>query len=415
MTQYSEPLQRKLLPSHRHGPRPLPLNLITAANLYLSSNAALPLLRSGLLSWSPSLEKRGKSLLGALENENSDAFAAQVEMLSRARAAEFIEGLELYRNHPYQRDLSEPKILWAQGSTQLLDYNPRSKGQPLLIVPSLVNRHYILDLTAESSFMRWLVGQGFRPFLVDWGAPGSVERNFTITDYITQRLESALDCVMDVCTRSISVIGYCMGGLLATSLALRNQDAINGLVLLATPWDFHSGNAAQAQLMANVGAALEPLLQTTGEVPVDVIQMLFSSLDPLLVERKFVGFAGWNMQSKAAVSFVALEDWVNDGVPLAAPVARECFAGWYGANSPASGTWCVAGEIVDPTTFEKPSLVVIPANDRIVPPQSAASLCTALPFVEIKSPSAGHIGMMIGGKAETKVWKPVAQWLQELH
>ena len=58
-----------------------------------------------------------------------------------------------------------------------------------------------------------------------------------------------------------------------------------------------SAGAANGQYGGGSGAKL----QTTGEVPVDVIQMLFSSLDPLLVERKFVGFAGWNMQSKAAV------------------------------------------------------------------------------------------------------------------
>lgn len=415
MTPHSEHFPGKPPPpSGRHGPRPLPLNLITAASLYLSSNAALPLLRNGSLNWSPSLEKAGKSLLDALEKTNPDVFAAHVETLSRARAAEFVAGLEQYRNHPYRRDLSEPEILWTDGSTQLLDYNSESKGQPIVIVPSLINRHYILDLTAESSFMRWLVGQGFRPFLVDWGAPGTVERNFTMTDYITQRLEPALDRIVDVCARPISVIGYCMGGLLATSLAVRNQDFVNGLVLLATPWDFHSGDVGQAKAMADVGAGLAPLLQAVGEVPVDVIQTLFSGLDPFLVERKFVGFAGRDMQSKAAISFVALEDWVNDGVPLAAAVARECFAGWYGANSPASGAWRVEGEVVDPTAFKKPSLVVIPSTDRIVPPQSAAALGVALPFATIQRPPAGHIGMMVGRKAEAQVWKPVARWLEEL-
>ena len=41
------------------------------------------------------------------------------------------------------------------------------------------------------------------------------------------------------------------------------------------------------------------------------------------------------------------EDWLNDGVPLAAPVARECIGGWYGANAPARGAWRVAGLPVD--------------------------------------------------------------------
>ena len=132
--------------------------------------------------------------------------------------------------------------------------------------------------------------------------------------------------------------------------------------------------------MADVWTGLEPLLQTVGEVPGDVIQTLFSGLDPFLVERKFIGFAGRDMQSKAAIAFVALEDWVNDGVPLAASAARESFAGWYGANSPASGARSARS-----TACKKPSLVVIPSTDRMVSPQSAAALCVALPFATIQA------------------------------
>jgi polyhydroxyalkanoate synthase len=66
------------------------------------------------------------------------------------------------------------------------------------------------------------------------------------------------------------------------------------------------------------------MLRQAGELPVDVIQALFAGLDPLLVVRKFVKFAGLDPASPSAAQFVALEDWLNDGVPLAAEVTREC-------------------------------------------------------------------------------------------
>src|SRR3546814_10267711 len=47
-------------------------------------------------------------------------------------------------------------------------------------------------------------------------------------------------------------------------------------------------------------------------------------LDPQLVVRKFLAFGRLDAASRKAEEFVALEDWLNDGVPLAAPVAREC-------------------------------------------------------------------------------------------
>ena len=66
-------------------------------------------------------------------------------------------------------------MLWQEGTTRLLDYAPAG-GMPVLAVPSLVNRAYILDLAPDNSLMRYLAGLGLRPFLVDWDAPGEVER-----------------------------------------------------------------------------------------------------------------------------------------------------------------------------------------------------------------------------------------------
>lgn len=412
---YSAPSPaRPPLEGPRLGPRPLPLNLMAASNLYLSSNAALPLLRNGSLSWSRALAKAGKSLLDALPKENPDVFAAKVERLSRSRAAAFVTGIERYRHHPYRRALTDPPVLWADGAIRLLDYGSGQDAPPVILIPSLINRHYILDLNEERSFVRWLAAEGFRPFVVDWGVPGEVERSFTLSDYIL-RLEPALDRITDVADGApISVIGYCMGGLLAVSLVLRNREMINGLVLLATPWDFHAGGADQAEVLTQIGAGLEPVLQMLGELPVDFLQTMFSGLDPLLVERKFVSFAAKDPGAPEALAFVALEDWVNDGVPLAAPVARECFAEWYGANSPARGRWMVDGDPVDPAGFDRPSLVVIPSADRIVPPNAAAALGEALPDTTMLELAAGHIGMVVGGKAKSEMWRPVAKWLAAL-
>ena len=115
--------------------------------------------------------------------------------------------------------------------------------------------------------------------------------------------------------------------------------------------------------------------------------------------------------SDEAEAFVALEDWLNDGVALAAPVARECLLGWYGDNTPARGVWRVAGEAIDPTRIELPTLVAIPESDRIVPPQSAQALARAIPGAEVLEPASGHIGMVVGRRAEKGLWRPLGDWL----
>src|SRR5690606_25917063 len=115
-------------------------------------------------------------------------------------------------------------------------------------------------LSARASLMRWLAGQGFRPYLVDWGAPGAEERQFDLTAYVAARLEPALDAALAASGRKPAVIGYCMGGLLALALALRRAPDIAGLACLATPWDFHAERADQARLLGAGLPFLEPLL-----------------------------------------------------------------------------------------------------------------------------------------------------------
>lgn len=408
-------------PAPRLGPRPLPLHLMAAALTWTSSRAALPLLSSGSLPWRPALRAAGAALEASLEKVDPEVFQGAVERQLNVRMMALADGILSYRRHPYRRDLPEPPVLWQDGTTRLLDYGAPGgaaggtpdggTAPPVLVVPSLINRGYILDLSAECSLMRWLAAQGLRPCLVDWDRPGPAERGFTLTDYIAGRLEGALDAVIAATGARPTVIGYCMGGLLALALALARQRDLAGLALLATPWDFHADAGGQGALAAAALPVLAPLMEARGELPVDIIQALFASLDPQLVLRKFLAFARLDPASPKAAGFVALEDWLNDGVALSAPVARECLGGWYGDNAPARGTWRVAGKAVEPGRLKLPSLCVIPAQDRIVPPASARALAEALPGTETLVPRLGHIGMVVSGGAKRQVWRPLADWL----
>ena len=164
----------------------------------------------------------------------------------------------------------------------------------MLFVPSLINRAYILDLMPGQSLLRWLVEQGLRPLLLDWGTPGPEERRFTLTDYICGRLERGARCAAgaEAGTEARSSLGYCMGGMLALALAERRQADLGGLVLMATPWDFHAGGQGpSSRRLAQTLVAFAPAMELLGELPLDAIQALFAALDPLLVLRKFQAFA----------------------------------------------------------------------------------------------------------------------------
>ncbi|MDT8263647.1 alpha/beta fold hydrolase, partial [Roseomonas sp. DSM 102946] len=199
-----------------------------------------------------------------------------------------IGGLAAYRRHEPRPERPEHPVLWQEGASRLLDHAPpgqdQAAGPTLLFVPSLVNRAWVLDLMPGHSILAWLAEQGARPLLLDWGYPGATERGMDLTGFIAGRLERALAALPG----PVVLVGYCMGGLLALAAALRRPDRVRALALLATPWDFHAGEqAGRATSLAALLPVLEPMLATTGTLPVEVIQALFAQLDPFGVARKF--------------------------------------------------------------------------------------------------------------------------------
>jgi len=93
-------------------------------------------------------------------------------------------------------------------------------------------------------------------------------------------------------------------------------------------------------------------------------------------------------------------------------VARETLGFWYGANTPAAGTWRVLGLAVRPENLRLPCFVAAPGRDRIVPPESARALAAAIPGAELHLPAAGHIGMVAGSTAKAVLWDRLVSWLR---
>lgn len=390
-------------PGRRAGPRPLALHLMLASLKSSGSPDAWP---NSSADW--------QSLISRLAQPN----AANTPELGPDAA--LIQGVAAYRRHPWSRDIESPPALWSEGETLLRDFGGGTEGvAPVLLVPSLVNRATILDLSAARSMARYLAAAGLRVLLLDWGWPDALARTLDLDTLITGRLARAIDATIVATADSaggpsamggrVTLVGYCMGGLLTTAAAQLFPDRVAGLALLATPWDFHAGVAAPAD-MARMLDALEPVMKTSGIMPADLLQMMFSVAEPHAVGNKYRAFGQTVQDSARARQFVAIEDWLNDAVPLAAPVARQCLRDWYGANAPARGTWRVAGQTISPESLRLPCFAAIPDRDRIVPPKSAMALAGAIPGTTIVTPKAGHIGMVAGASAHQALWAPLASW-----
>ena len=393
---------------------------------WASSESAWQLSRRGSPNSKPSSDvpESLNALLAeitALEARVGGGFEAALHREIGRRLHRLADGVLAYRQSPVHRTLENPPAVWSEGNTRLLDYGATHrdararKARAVLVVPSLINRWEVLDLTAEKSLLRAMAAAGLRPYLVDWGTPDAEERRFDTTAYVA-RLERAAGFIAKRARRAPAVMGYCMGGTLAVALAARQPRKVAGMALLAAPWDFHADRTGHAFLLT-AGPLLAQLADKAGELPVDILQTLFWSLDPWLAVKKFGRFLGMDQQGDAARDFVLLEDWLNDGAPLAGPVARECLIGWYGDNLPGSNKWVVGGKRIVPSRITRPSLVMIPSGDRIVPPLSAAALVD--PKRGLKNATRldlplGHIGMVVSSRARDLCWTPLIDWLKAL-
>lgn len=383
-------------PLSRRGPRPLMLHLNLAWMRSMhSASGSLNLNSSWPNYWHAATTPDPQAILQIFE-----------DLIVQDKA--LIAGIAAYRQASYIRRFPDPPTIWAEEETRLLDYG--GDGPVVLFIPSLVNRAYILDLMQDASMLRWLAGQGLHPYLLDWGWPGEIERQFSLTDYIAGRLERALSALPG----PVILTGYCMGGLLALAAAIRAQGSgrsILGLALLATPWDFHADNPQIGHLVTGIMPLIENALQFSNTLPIDALNTFFAMVDPYGVGEKYRNFAGQDKNTVRAQRFVAMEDWLADGVPLAAPVARETLSGWYGANTPANGQWRIAGLSITPEQLQTPCFCAIPARDKLVPNASAKALASRLSKVKVIEPQAGHIGMVAGTHAQSSLWQPFKEWV----
>jgi polyhydroxyalkanoate synthase subunit PhaC len=379
---------------------------------WMISRNALPFLKNASNNWSPDLKTEADQLIEEISKYPQDQFTTALDAVALSQIQAFQAGVHAYHEHPYQRSLSQPTTVWSEGGSNLLDYGGPEDGPVVLCVPSLINKAYVLDLHEKRSLMRSLSQNGIRAFLLDWGDVSDEEKSMGLSDYIIGRLARCLDDVNLRTQGKASLLGYCMGGVLTTALACLQPDKISSLILLATPWDFHAGQAPLTQqALTAFRPQLENIIHKDRILPIDVLQTFFATIDPFRIPEKFIKFGLMKQDSKEAEAFVALEDWLNDGVPLGGRVAQECLFDWYLENSPQKGGWKIQGQIINPHNIKCPTLMFIPKNDLIVPPESALALGNAIPHSIIRMISTGHIGMVAGKNAMNFLYSPLSKWL----
>ena len=407
-------------PDRSGAPWPLILHLASGAALLEQGARLAPLADQDSFPWKSDLDGEAAAIAAAAASAEPHAMAVAIRRDAVRRLSEFCAGLRRYQASDHVRTLKDPPVIWRRGAARLLDYGPED-GAPVFVSPSLINRPHILDLDEDASLLRHLSVAGMRPLLLDWGAPGREERGFTLTDYVEQRLAPAFAYAREAMERPLALLGYCLGGALASTMALLRPDDVSRLALIGAPWDFRE-MAPMRGALASLGVApdrmalsalVSSLSATYGAIPMPMTQAVFAQLDPGLALRKFRRFAALPEASPEVRRFVLLEDWLNEGPPLSAPAARQALIEWHLDNAPLKGRWRVFGEAMQPAHIRVPTLVAAAKKDRITPEAAALPLAETIPNALLVQPNTGHVGMIAGRDAVNQLWRPLVAFLSE--
>jgi polyhydroxyalkanoate synthase len=213
------------------------------------------------------------SLLSGLANLLADA-ATDAKLPVRRAAAGFELGIDIA--------VTPGSVVHQNELMQLIQYAPSTETvhkRPLLYVPPLVNKYYLLDLQPKSSLIRWLVEQGHTLFVISWINPGPELADKGLDDYLDLGPLAALDAIVKATGASeVDLFGFCMGGTLAAMAAAKNGDShhFSSLTTIGSMFDFANMGQWAAFTEPAQLAAMEKHLEAKGILAAHELQGLFS-------------------------------------------------------------------------------------------------------------------------------------------
>ena len=311
----------------------------------------------------------------------------------------FLSGVDKFYSN-FQRKEPSDNVIWQEGSTNILGYGSLESTKPILVlIPSLINKSYIFDLSEESSLVNYFVNLGYRVLLVNFNEPLADESNMGLLDYI-ERLERGINitCKNDV----IVTIGYCLGGLFSSILNSEEKINCNGQVLIATPWDFshfyHILGINNLLIFQN----LKMIVENLDKVSPALVQWFFSFIDPNKIWNKFSEFS--KMQDDQDINkFLNVERWINDGISLTNKFAVECLDIIHSNTIPK--------RYLSEINHNLPCLIINGLEDKIVPPISSSNFINLYPNNETLIRNTGHIGLIVSKVAKQEIWPSIANWI----
>lgn len=291
---------------------------------------------------------------------------------------------------------------------------PAKYKTPVVISYALVNRHDMLDLQPDRSFIKNLLELGLDIYIIDWGYPTRADKDVTLDDYVNWYIDSIVDFVRrSNAVDKVTLAGICQGGTLSIIYSALHPDKIRNLVTFVTPVDFSTNDGLLFRWSKDIN--FDRLVDTYGTVPGEFLNNGFSMLKPMMRVNKYMGIVDIMQEKDKMMNFLRMEKWINDSPNQSGECFRQFMKDLYQGNKLIKGELEVGGKKVSLKNLTMPVLNIYAAEDHLVPPAATIPLNDHIGSKDnqLYKFAGGHIGVFVGGRSQKELAPAVAKWLKE--
>jgi polyhydroxyalkanoate synthase len=296
---------------------------------------------------------------------------------------------------------------------------------PLVLVPPLGVTTETFDLMPQRSLVRYMAARGFRTYMIDWGKPRKEHAHFGLADYADHMFGTALKKIRKHSgSEEVSLMGWCMGGLLCLLHQGLNLDPrIRNIVTIASPIDLRGGGivagAAQAlnapaQLIRRyTNFRLDTLDPAKLHAPAWMTTLGFKLTDPVGSVTTYWDLITGLSDRGFVESHSTTSDYLNNMLLYPGGVIADMTVKMAVDNKLASGRIEIGERVAELDRIESSMLVFAGQTDHLVAPKIAEKIVDVVASTdkEFRVAPGGHMGVILGSKAQGQVWAQAADWL----
>ena len=311
---------------------------------------------------------------------------------------------------------SAKDVVWRRDKVQLYRYHSPGPtlGPPILLVMSLVSKPYVLDLRPGNSFVEALVGRGFDVYMIDWGTPDAADADNSFETYCDEYIPFACAAAMRTSgVDELHVFGYCFGGVLSLIFAAGHPEIpLRTLSLMATPVDFAAMGGLTA-VLRDRRVDLSDFVDETGNVPAEAVLRGLTSARITGDATMYATLLEKLENSEYIAAHEAMHGWASDHIPFPGACFRQTAEWLIRENRLAENRLVTARGELDIGSISCPVMNAVGTADHLVPLESNRPVLDLLPDLDDLQFAAGHVGLIVGGKAHRASIPGMLDWIEQ--